>query len=653
MLGRMTTPSAVPAIGRDALERHDWEAAFQELAEADRSGLLDAAGLRALAETAWWTGRAEKVLDAGERAYAAYVADGDDAGAAMAAYELTVQHAIRLVPTMAMAWMARAEKHAAEAEGTVASGYVSFLKGMMAIEGEGDADAALEHYAHAREVAEALDDRNLATMATHETGRVMCSRGDQAGGMALMDEAMVTVVGGELRPFAAGVIYCSMISACAEVGDLRRAVEWTDAATRWCERLSINGFPGICRIHRAGILRVRGDLPTAEEEARRACDELPRFNFLVGVGFGFYEIAEIRRRMGDFVGAEEAYARAHEHGKSPQPGLGLLRLAQGRLDAAASGIERALGETEDRQERVRLFHARGEIALEAGDLETARAASAEVDAIAAALPGSTIEAMAACLRGAILIEEGDPDAALPELRASLRSWLDVDAPFEASEVRVFMGKAFRALGDDDAASFELRTARATFERVGAVWAAERAGTLLGQLSSGATEHDRVHRGFVFTDIVRSTDLIELIGDEAWETLLAWHDRTLRSLIASHGGEVAHHTGDGFFAAFESVASGVECAVAIQRALAEHRRDHGFAPTVRIGIHAAEAIRRGEDYSGAGVHLAARVADAAAGGEILVTGDALSAAGDVRVVDERLLTLKGIDGTVAAGTVAWD
>lgn len=606
-----------------------------------------------LAEAAWWSGRPEEVLEVGERAYAAYLAEGNLVGAAMAAWELCRQYIIRGSMPMVMAWMSRVEQIAADAPDSPVIGYVEVMRGMMAAEAEGDFEKGIGHLEEAVAVAERTGDLNLLAMSLHVKGRTLCGQGNPADGMALMDEAMVSVVGGQLEPITSGIIYCSMIAACSDIGDYRRAAEWTEVTTRWCERFSISGFPGVCRVHRAEILRLRGDLPNAEAEARQACDELPRFNFLNGVGLAFYEIGEVRRRMGDFAGAEGAYGRAHEHGTDPQPGLSMLRLAQGKPEVAAAAVERALADTLDRLQRVRLLQARADIALATGDLEVASAASEELDTIAFALAGTAIEAVAACVRGSVRLAEGAAESALGDLRSSLRSWLDIDAPFESAEVRMLMARAYQALGDHEAAALEARTARSTFERLGAAFAAERAGALLGELAATGEAPERVRRALMFTDIVRSTDLVGVIGDEAWEDLLAWHDQTLRSLFAAHGGEVAHHTGDGFFVAFENVESAVRCATAVQRALAEHRKQHGFSPTVRIGIHAAEATRRGQDFSGAEVHKAARVADAAEAGEILVTEAVLAEAGeDAKASEPRELILQGVEGPVAVAAIDW-
>jgi class 3 adenylate cyclase len=159
---------------------------------------------------------------------------------------------------------------------------------------------------------------------------------------------------------------------------------------------------------------------------------------------------------------------------------------------------------------------------------------------------------------------------------------------------------------------------------------------------------------MFTDIVTSTDLLGLIGDEAWGELLQWHDRELRSAFASHRGEEVNSTGDGFFVAFERAAEGLECAVDIQRRLARHRREHGFAPTVRIGVHTAEASRKGRDYQGRGVHVAARIGAAAGNAQILVSSAAVTAASPVRfgLSEPRDIALKGVNEPVEVRTVDW-
>lgn len=636
--------------GRDALERHAWREAYETLSEADRANLLSADGLRMLAEAAWWSGEPDVVLDALERTYGAYLKEGDRSGAAMAAFELARQNAMRMAHPVAGGWFAQSERLAAEIPEAPVHGYLAWMRAFMSGM-QGDLEAAVTHNNEALEIANRLNDRNLQTVSLYDKGWLQCSQGKPADGMATMDEAMVAVVGGELDPFLSGYIYCGMIASCARLGEYRRAAEWTEATTRWCERNSITGFPGICRVHRAQIMRLRGAWPSAEEEARRACDELPRFNFVYGLGYAFYEIGEVRRRMGDFAGAEEAYGRAHEFGGNPEPGLSLIRLAQGKLDAAAAGVRRALADEKDPLSRVQPLAAQAEIAIAAGDLDTAASAADELESTAL-LYGAALPTVAVGIRGMVRLAQGDAEGAVPDLRRALQGWQEIEAPYEAAEVRVQLGQAYRVIGDQEAALMELRAARSAFDRLGAQWAIERTNELMGELSPAA-KPERVQRSFMFTDIAKSTDLVGAIGDEAWENLLTWHDQTLRSLFASHRGEVVHHTGDGFFVTFENSESALKCAVAVQRALAEHRRRHGFALLVRIGLHSAEATRRGKDYGGAEVHKAARIAALAEGGEILASEETVAGAGgDLAASEPREVTLKGFSEPVRVTRIEW-
>lgn len=641
------------AAGREAFDRHAWQEAYETLAEAGRENRLTADGLKLLAESAWWSAHPDEAIEALERAYAAYLEEGDRASAGMMAFRVAEQHGMRMAVPQAQGWASRAEQLASEDPDSPVHGWLAWMRGLMTLVMEGDDEEALGHYDRALEIADRLGDRELEAMSLHDKGHILCSRGAVTEGLALMDEVMVTAVGGELDPIATGYVYCGMIGICSRLGDYGRAAEWTEATTRWCERHSITGFPGICRVHRAELLRLRGAWPRAEEEARLACEELPRFNFYSGLGFAFYEIGEIRRRMGDHAAAEEAYAKAHEHGRMPQPGLSLLRLAQGRVEAAASGVAQALAEAgSDQLARAPQLSAQVAIALAAGDLETAASAADELGSIVGDHSAAAMRATAACVRGAVLLAQGDAAGALPELRQASDGWRRVEAPYEAAEVRLLLARAHHALGNEDAALLEAGAARAAFERLGARSAAEQAGELLGTLAPAIPSAERMRRAFMFTDIERSTDLVGVIGDEAWESLLAWHDQTLRSLFASHGGDVAHHTGDGFFVSFERSGSALACAVAIQRALAEHRRTHGFAPRVRIGVHAAEATRRGQDYGGAEVHKAARIAAQAQGGQIVVSEETAAEADDLPVSDPREVSLKGIPEPVRIVEVGW-
>jgi class 3 adenylate cyclase len=638
--------------GRDALARFAWDEAYETLAEADRAHSLKGEGLELLAEAAWYASQPETVIDAFERASHTYLQEGDSAAAAMMAFRVAEQHAMRQAMPLAGGWIARAQELAATDPDCPAQAYLAYIRGAMAHEMR-NFDEAVTAFDEAFALAEKLGDRDLQARTLHDKGRTLCWQGRHAEGLALMDQAMAAAVAGDLGPPAAGYVYCSMIDVCIHFAEYERATDWTEATARLCERLSISGFTGLCRLHRAELLFLHGSLSDAEEQSRRASDELPHSNFLFGLGPAFYEIGEVRRRIGDLVSAEEAYAKAHEYGWEPEPGMSLLRMAEGKPDAAAAGIRRSLGMAEEPLDRFRFLTAQADVALATNDLETARDASAEIDRIAETFEAKAVQAGAAGVRGAVLLAEGDAEEALLELARAREGWREVGAPFELAAVRMLLGRAHEVVGEKDAAILELRTAYAAFEDLGATTSAELVGDLLADLSVSAEVPERVVRAFMFTDIVGSTDLVSVIGDLAWENLLSWHDQTLRSLFASHGGEVAHHTGDGFFAAFPDADSALAAAIAVQRALVEHRKEHGFALSVRIGVHAAEATRRGRDYSGAEIHKAARVAAAADAEEILATEETLDAAvGSFRTSESRAISAKGIPEPVAVATVAW-
>jgi class 3 adenylate cyclase len=571
----------------------------------------------------------------------------------MAAFRAAEQHGMRGEMSQALGWKARAERLAEKNRDWPVHGWIAWMEGLIAWF-QSQFEAAITSYDRALELASSSGDRDLYWMTYHDKGHALCLLGRVDEGMTLLDEAMAAVVGGELIPSVAGYVYCGMIGICSKLGDYGRAAEWTEATLRWCERESVPAFPGVCRIHKAELMLLHGSLDQAEEEARMACEELPRFNIMSGLGPANYAIGEVRRRLGDVRGAEEAYAKANEFGFMPQPGMSLLRQDQGKLDAAAAGVRQALTDVGDnRCLRVRLLAAQAQIAIAAGDLETAISATDELDSTTNVYRASALQALAAYVRGSLRLAQGDPSASLSHFRQAQRGWQEVDAPFEVAETRLTLGKALRELGDDDAATLEWKAARAAFERLGARPAAELAGQLLAEVATATPTPDRVTRSYMFTDIVKSTDLVGAIGDEAWEELLTWHDQTLRSLFASHGGGVAHHTGDGFFVAFEDGRSAISCAVAVQRALAEHRREHGFAPLVRIGIHAGEATRRGQDYSGREVHKAARIAALAGGGEVLATADAIDGIDEgIKLSDPWTVTVKGVAEPLEVVRVEW-
>jgi class 3 adenylate cyclase len=631
--------------GREAAGRHAWREAYELLGSADEPGALTADDLAALAEAAWWTGRLDEALALRERSYAAY-AEAGDPKAALVAVTLAMDYLTRGSMSVSAGWRARAERLLGSAPENIGHGYLALVRGLHA-NTLGDMDEAASELARARDVGDRFGDRGLESMAQVFEGSVLVSRGEVTEGLALLDEATAAAVSGELNPLATGLVYCVTIDSCQRLGDCGRSIEWAEAANRWCDRLDVTGFPGACRIHGAEILRLRGEWPKAEAQAVQACEELAGYNHFI-TSAGFYEIGEIRRRRGDFAAAEEAYRQAIETGHTAQPGLALLRLAQGKVDAAATALRRELAEMEDPLFRARRLPAQVEIALAAGDIVQARQAAEELEAIADrfSVAGTRTPAREGAVRlawGQIRLAERDWDRAAAELRAAREVWDRVGAPYEVAQARLLLGRAYRGEDDDEGAREEFVAARATFERLGATLDLQQAMELLGESTA--------RRTFMFTDIVDSTKLGEVLGEEKWLKLLAWHDRRLRELIGEAGGEVIKHTGDGYFAAFQGAGPAMDAAVAIQRALEGHEP---FAPDVRIGLHTGGAFHReGEgDYAGHGVNVAARIGALAGGGEILVSCESIEAGARFPLSQPRSEQLKGFEEPTDLVAVQW-
>jgi DNA-binding CsgD family transcriptional regulator len=341
-------------------------------------------------------------------------------------------------------------------------------------------DAAVESvFVEAGGIAERLADPNATLFARLCRGYALMLEGRVAEGMGLLDEVMVSVTADEVAPMIAGIAYCQVIALCQAVFDLRRAREWTAALTRWCDsQPGIVPFRGNCLVHRCEILQLQGAWSEAHESARQACEWLAGPPTWDALGSAHYQLAEIQRLCGELAHAEDSYRRASLAGRDPEPGMSLLRVAQGRIDLALRAVRRALDEAEDPITRARLLPAAVEIMLEIRDLDSARAAADELDGIAARHGASYLSALSAHASGAVLLAEGDPRAALVKLRTAHRSWRELDAPHETARVRLRIGLACRELGDAGSAELEFDAARGTFEQLGAEPDLERLARLM-------------------------------------------------------------------------------------------------------------------------------------------------------------------------------
>jgi class 3 adenylate cyclase len=507
-------------------------------------------------------------------------------------------------------------------------------------------EQALEKADEVEAIARRTGDRDLIAMGISMQGLLRTLTGDVAAGLALMDEALASALAGELGGFATAEVFCEMVVSCIDAADFQRAAEWLDTADRAGRQLVC--FPGCCRVHRATVLRHRGEWPEAHRQARQARAEVAGVEVL-HEGMALNELGELHRCKGDVALAEQEFSDAYEKGWTPQPGLALLRLRTGDIDGAARVIGRAVEWSADEPSALlRLLPAQVEIAIAAGDIDGVEAAAARLVDVASTVGSSTAAAAKASVAGLLEWQRGNLTAAAHELQTSIRAWQQVRSPYETAQARMQLAGVLDELGDPEAAKVELVAARKIFEHLGATPDVRDVARRLGDDAPA-----RATRAFMFTDIVNSTSLLSAIGDEAWDGVRRWHDRTVTAIVAEHQGSIVKATGDGFFVAFDEPALAIDSAIAIQRALDEHRRRDGFSPSIRIGVHVGSAISVGDDYSGQDVVVAARIAALAGADEIHVSGAVADLMGPhVTIAGRRSTELKGIPSPVEIALVDW-
>lgn len=453
-----------------------WRQTYEELTARTRAGLTPQ-DLDRLADALFWLDQPDASVAARREAYAAHVGAGAAEAAALAAWRLFYDHFLVGETAVANGWLGRSRRHA-ETGGARATGWVAVAETDRAL-AEGEAGAALAHARRALRAARVLADDDLLAMALQATGRALCAVGDVDEGMALLDEAMVAVVNREIDPLYTGWVFCNLLSTCHDLADLDRAAQWSDAAMRWCGGLwEGRMYPGLCRVYSVELSCLRGDWDTAAADARRACAELdtydPRY-----AGEAYYLVGEIKRLTGDLDGAEESFVRAHQLGRAPQPGLALVRVAQGRHAAAATALRLALtpGPASPLR-RAQLLAARVEAELRLGEPAEAQRSADELVTLADASPNPYLGAIAGAAEGQVLLARGEATAALPPLRAACATCQRLGLAYDAARTQVLIGTAARAAGDEDTAVLELRAARMTFGRLGARPDGERVDALL-------------------------------------------------------------------------------------------------------------------------------------------------------------------------------
>lgn len=475
---------------RAALSRHAWQPAF-DLATgfAGATAAIEADRCEVVAEAAWWLGRLDECIDARESAYRLFDDLGDHRRAGQFAVWLYEHHLMRARPAMASGWLRRARRAVGDDPGSVAYGAL-LLREAEAAHGSGDFDRAAALATEVIELGRTLPSAELEAEALQTKGRVLIDQGDVATGMGHLDEAMLFAVEGRLGPYSTGKVYCSLISACEELGDLERAAEWTDATLRWAQQHPFAIFPGLCRVHRAVVLKRRGALADAEREAARASEELAH-SHIPNSGAAWAEVGDIRRRLGDLDRAEEAFGRAQELCGRPCGELALLRLAQGRVDSAMAVVTGCLRDCgTNRLARARLLPILVHVGVAAGELDVARDALAELTAIVTTYDTAILRATLLSTRGRLQLAERDVVAAVATLQAAIDAWQSLDLPYEVATARTLLGQAHHDAGDEPAAVESFTIAMRLFEDIGAHLDAKRvlAGTRPA-LPSGLTERE--------------------------------------------------------------------------------------------------------------------------------------------------------------------
>lgn len=461
------------AEGREAFAAQSWGEAYRKLAVADDETALELGDLEQLALAAYLSGHDEAATDAWTRVHNQALRHGDPQRAARAGISILAGLLFRGDAPPGLGWLARVARVLADCDRCAEHAWIDIWNAFPRMFG-GDPTGAEPIFVTAVEEGEGFGDVELVTMARVGVGMCRVMQGFSNEGVALFDEAMIAVTAGEVSPMYSGIVYCSVITACSQVFDLRRASRWTAELTRWCDsQPDLVPFRGNCLVHRCEIMKLHGAWTEAFKVAEDACDKLSGPVTWDTLGSAYYQLGELQRLRGEYSKADESYGKASDAGRPPEPGIALLRLAQGRPDVATAVIRRAIDETEDPPSRSRMLPAYVEIMIATGELAEARAGADELAQIAASLAAPYLSAVSAYATATVLIAAGDPRSALPKLRTAAAAWRDLDAAYETARVRVMIASACRALGDADTADREVVGARATFEQLGATPDVER------------------------------------------------------------------------------------------------------------------------------------------------------------------------------------
>jgi DNA-binding CsgD family transcriptional regulator len=503
----------------------DWQAEYAALSVRDRERTLGPTDLERLGMAAYCAGDESAAVDALTRAHTLALEHAETRLAARAAFWIAFSLIGARDFARAAGWTARARRLLEEKQpDCVERGYIMLPAAIERL-AAGDLAGAEEVFAAAEQMGERFADRDLTSLARQGRGRVLVAQGRVAAGVQLFDEVMVSVTAGEVTPIVSGAVYCSVIAACFDLLDIRRAQAWTEALNDWCEsQPGLVPYRGECRAHRAEILKLRGRWPESIDEAVQACDALAMAKR--GQGLATYALGELYRLRGEVDAAEAAYGRAAQHGRSPQPGLALLRLVQGDAAAARAAIDRLLAEPMRGRQRADVLAAAVEVLLATGDVAAARGAADDLRSLAETFGSDWLRAIAEAADGAVHLADGAARAAIAPLRRALGIWSDLDVPYEAARLRLLVSRACRALGDLDGARLESQAAADAFRGIGATPALAEAEALLRELSKPASPEAK---GLT----TREVEVLRLVASGKTNRAIARDLRISEKTVARH------------------------------------------------------------------------------------------------------------------------
>ena len=476
---------------RAALAGQDWQRAH-DLASATSftdEAALEAERLDLLADAAWWLGRLDECIRAREAAYRLYDDRGERRAAGQCAVWLYEHHTFKGHAAIAGAWLRRARRSLEDDDECVPYGAL-LLREVEVAHGQGQLDEALASAERVVDLGRRQRSFDLEAEALQAAGRVLIDMGQRDEGLARLDEAMLFAVEGRIGPYSTGKVYCSLISACEDVGDYDRAAEWTDATRRWADDHPFSIFPGICRVHRASVLKRRGSLLEAAHEAARACEELQHSRPVATVA-AWIEVGDICRRLGELERAEAAFAKAQEISGSPCSALALLRLAQGKVDTANTIVSTCMERVEAPLARAALLPNYVQVAVAVGDVDRASAAVDELEEVLERFGSPGGQAALRVARGRVLLARSEPDRARVAFQDALQRWQHLGVPYEAATTGTLLGQALRDCGDEEAAAAAFGTAAALFDQIGARATADAPTTSTAptRLPAGLTDRE--------------------------------------------------------------------------------------------------------------------------------------------------------------------